>query len=417
MDEFVIKGGTPLKGTIQVSGAKNAALPLMTASLLTSEPCTLKRIPNLKDVETMGKLLGHLGVTLTGQSTLQMTDGRLQDFDAPYDLVRTMRASILVLGPLVARHGRARVSLPGGCAIGARPIHLHLKALEAMGAEIFIERGYVNARAKKLHGARINFETVTVTGTENIVMAAALAKGTTRIENAAREPEVADLAAALAKMGAKIRGAGTDTIEIEGVETLRGFDHEVIPDRIEAGTFMIAAAITGGEVTVQGCDPTMMEALIHKLTETGTVVEKTAADAVWVKGPVQPKATNVTTAVYPGFATDFQAQFMALMTVADGTSVIHETIFENRFLHAEELARLGADITIEGNTAIVKGVPRLSGAPVMASDLRASAALVLAGLTAENTTRIRRVYHLDRGYDHLEVKLKSLGAKIERVSN
>ena len=416
MDEFVIKGGTPLKGSIKVSGAKNAALPLMTATLLTYDPCTLHRVPDLKDVATMGKLLGSLGVTLSGQETLQMTHGKIDDFDAPYDLVRTMRASVLVLGPLLTRYGRARVSLPGGCAIGARPINLHLKALEEMGAEIFIEGGYVNAKAKRLHGAHIHFEMVTVTGTENIMMAAALAQGTTRIENAAREPEVADLATALNKMGAKVRGAGTDTIEIDGVDSLRGFDHEVIADRIEAGTLMIAAAITGGEITVDGCDPAMVEALIHKLSETGTLIERTGPTTLWVKGPVQPQATNLTTAVYPGFATDFQAQFMALMTVAEGTSVIHETIFENRFLHAEELTRLGANITIEGNTAIVTGVPRLSGAPVMASDLRASAALVLAGLTADGTTRIRRVYHLDRGYDHLEVKLRSLGAKIERVA-
>lgn len=418
MDKIIIQGGRPLRGKIRISGAKNAALPALFAALLAEGPCRLEGVPDLRDVDTTLKILRHMGaqvrLRLTKSSPLIVAAKGLSNPETPYELVKTMRASVLALGPLLARYQKAKVSLPGGCAIGARPINLHLKALEDMGANIEIEGGYVKAQAKRLHGARIHFDTVTVTGTENIMMAAALAKGETVLENAAREPEVADLAQLLIKMGGHVVGEGTDTIHISGVDNLKGFQHAIIPDRIEMGTYMMAAAITGGNILLENGEAGMVEALASRLKDAGARISQEKG-GLRVMGSRPMRSVDVVTAPYPGFATDFQAQFMAMMTLAQDTSVITETIFENRFMHALELVRMGADIKLEGKSAIVKGVKALSGAPVMASDLRASAALVLAGLAAEGITEIHRIYHLDRGYERMEQKLRKLGAKIKRV--
>jgi UDP-N-acetylglucosamine 1-carboxyvinyltransferase len=416
MDKLIIQGGVPLSGEVRISGAKNAALPLMCAALLTGEELTLSNVPHLRDVSTMVRLLSQMGVevTLDDKLGLSLRAARLSDPVAPYDLVKTMRASILVLGPLVARCGQARVSLPGGCAIGTRPVDLHIKGLEALGAEVSVEQGYITAKAKRLRGARIVLELVTVTGTENLMMAACLAEGTTVIENAAREPEVADLAECLSAMGARIKGAGSEVITVEGVARLRGASHRIMADRIETGTFLAAAAATGGSVTLHGTSPGTLEAVLEKLRESG-------ADLSAENGRLslamrhRPRGVNVRTAPYPAFPTDMQAQLMALDAIAEGTAVITETIFENRFMHALEMQRLGADIEISGNTAVVHGVSRLQGATVMATDLRASASLVIAGLVAEGETRIDRIYHLDRGYECIEEKLAQLGARIKRV--
>ncbi|MDD5475313.1 MAG: UDP-N-acetylglucosamine 1-carboxyvinyltransferase [Syntrophales bacterium] len=414
MDKILIEGGEKLRGEVSVSGAKNAALPIIASSLLTEGSCVFHNVPDLVDVKTIKKLLVSLGAAVEAKgNTLQVQAG-IQQCEASYDLVKTMRASILVLGPLVARMGRARVSLPGGCAIGARPVNLHLKALQAMGAEIDLRDGYVEATTKGLKGTTIFFDTSTVTGTENIMMAAVLARGTTVLENAAKEPEVENLATALNGMGAKIRGAGTDVITIEGVTSLDSVEASIIADRVEAGTFMIAAAITGGDVVVKGCEPKHLEALTAKLREAGASIEINGS-SVRVSGGNSVHSVDITTLPYPGFPTDLQAQMMALMTVAIGTSVIRETVFENRFMHVNEMMRMGADIVIDGNRAIVSGVNRLRGAPVMATDLRASASLVLAGLVAEGTTELSRVYHIDRGYERIEEKLSRLGANIRRV--
>ena len=414
--KLMIEGGRPLRGEVATSAAKNAALPALAAALLTAEPVILENVPALADVRTMRALLEKLG----GQ-TIDGTDGstrirvrEVTSHEAPYDLVSTMRASVLVLGPLVARAGVARVALPGGCAIGVRPIDQHLKGLARLGAEISIENGYVEARASRLKGARITTDLVTVTGTENLMMAAALAEGTTVIENAAREPEVADLARLLSAMGARIHGAGTERIEIEGVSELGGARHRIIPDRIEAGTLLAAAAITGGDITVTGTAPRHLTATLAKLEECGAVIEVTG-DRVRCQGPARPRPADIITSPYPGFPTDMQAQLMALLGLADGQSKISETIFENRYMHAAELGRLGARIRTDGSAAVIQGVPAYQGAPVMATDLRASASLVLAGLAAHGTTEIARVYHLDRGYERMEAKLSALGARITRV--
>jgi UDP-N-acetylglucosamine 1-carboxyvinyltransferase len=414
--KLVIEGGRPLRGEVATSAAKNAALPALAAALLTAEPVILENVPALADVRTMRALLEKLG-----GETADVADGstrirvsQVTSPEAPYDLVSTMRASVLVLGPLVARAGLARVALPGGCAIGVRPIDQHLKGLARLGAEIAIENGYVEARASRLKGARITTDLVTVTGTENLLMAAALAEGTTVIENAAREPEVADLARLLIAMGARIQGAGTERIEIEGVPELGGARHRIIPDRIEAGTLLAAAAITGGDVTVTGAEPRHLGATLAKLEECGAVFE-VVGDRVRCQGPARPHPADIITSPYPGFPTDMQAQLMALLGLADGQSRISETIFENRYMHAAELARLGARIRTDGSSAVIQGVPSYQGAPVMATDLRASASLVLAGLAAQGTTEIARVYHLDRGYERMEAKLSGLGARISRV--
>ncbi len=415
MDSLVINGGVPLRGGVRVSGAKNAALPCMAAALLTEEPVALANVPRLADVRTIARLLRHLGAEVDGLGTDRVTlrARRAGELIAPYDLVRTMRASVLVLGPLVARYGRARVSLPGGCAIGPRPINLHLAGLEKVGAAITLSDGYVEAKASRLRGDRIVFALQTVTGTENLMMAAALAQGTTVLENAACEPEVADLADLLNAMGARVRGAGTTTITVEGVPALRGAAHRIIPDRIETGTFALAAAITGGEVRIEACEPRHLGAVTAKLRESGVAVEE-GEGTLRVAAAGRPYGVDVQTQTFPGFATDMQAQFMSLMALAEGQSVITETIFENRFMHVNELLRMGADIRVRGNAAVVHGVAGLSGAPVMATDLRASASLVLAGLAAAGTTRVTRIYHLDRGYEALEVKLRGLGADIRR---
>ena len=414
MDKIIIHGGKPLKGEVQVSGAKNAALPLLFATLLAGGDHRLRNVPQLRDIDTAGKLLEILGAEVRRDGDLFAIEaGGIRSVEAPYDLVRTMRASVLVLGPLLSRLGHARVSLPGGCAIGARPINLHLKGLEAMGAEIHLDHGYVEARAKRLHGARICFDLPTVGGTENLMMAATLAKGTTVIENAACEPEIVDLANALVGMGALIEGAGTDVITIEGVDDLAPMDYTVMPDRIEAGTFMAAAAITAGDVLVRGVVPKHLDAFSIKLEESGVGIDP-CPEGLRVRGPGRLAAVNIKTRPFPGFPTDMQAQFMALMCLAEGSSMIAENVFENRFMHVCELQRMGANIEIEGNVATVKGVESLLGAPVMATDLRASASLVIAGLAADNTTEISRIYHLDRGYEKLEEKLRQLGADIER---
>lgn len=416
MDKLRIAGGRPLEGEVRVSGAKNAALPIMCAALLSEKTLSLTNVPDLRDVSTTAKLLRQIGaeVEQRADGRMEIRAARIRRPAAPYDLVKTMRASVLVLGPLLARCGRARVSLPGGCAIGARPVDQHVKGLQAMGAAIEIEHGYMSARAARLRGARIVMDLVTVTGTENLMMAATLAEGETVIENAAREPEVADLAKCLRAMGARIEGAGTDVVRIEGVAALGGACHEVMPDRIESGTFLAAAAAAGGRVRLAGAAPRTLDATLEKLREAGATI---AAGADWIELEMgaRPAAVSLRTAPYPGFATDMQAQFMALDAVARGTAVITETIFENRFMHALELQRLGADIAIQGNTAVVKGVERLQGAKVMATDLRASASLVIAALAAEGETLVDRIYHLDRGYEALEKKLAALGARIERV--
>ena len=416
MDKLSIEGGVPLKGEVAASGAKNAALPILTAALLTADTLNVRNVPHLHDVSTMLRLLGQMGVktTLDDKNGIALNAASLNKPEAPYDMVKTMRASVLVLGPLVARCGEARVSLPGGCAIGLRPVDQHIKGLQAMGAVVTVEHGYMVARASRLKGARICTDLVTVTGTENLMMAATLAQGTTVIENAAREPEVTDLAHCLTAMGAKIQGAGTDTITVEGVDELRGATTHVIPDRIETGTFLVAAAVTGGDVRVTGARPAMLEAVLAKLKDAGATVE-TGEDWIRVKGNGRLKAVNLRTAPYPAFPTDMQAQFMAMNCVADGTGVVHEDIFENRFMHVQELQRLGADIEVDGNTAVVKGVAALDGATVMATDLRASASLVIAGLVARGTTIVDRIYHLDRGYEAIEEKLSRLGARIKRV--
>ncbi len=419
MDKFVIRGGEPLLGTVRVSGAKNAALPCMAAALLTDQPVILENVPQVRDIQTTRNLLAAMGAEVElgygrAQHRTSIHCATLTAPEASYELVKTMRASTLVLGPLVARCGRARVSLPGGCAIGARPIDLHIKGLEQLGAKITQEHGYVEASADRLKGAEVVFDKITVTGTEDLLMAATLAEGETILQNCAREPEVADLADLLNKMGAKIEGAGTPTIRVQGVSKLKGAKHRIIPDRIEAGTFLIAGAMTGGDLNVAGCDPSHLGALIGKLHEVG-VKTKSSADSVRVMGDNPFTAADMSTEEYPGFPTDCQAQFMTLATQAEGTSVITENIFENRFMHAQELVRMGANIKIEGRRAVVRGKTPLSAAAVLASDLRASASLVLAALVADGETIIDRVYHIDRGYEHIEEKLKGVGAQIRRI--
>lgn len=416
MDKLLIQGGTPLSGEVVISGAKNAALPILCASLLAAEPLKLSSLPHLNDVSTMLGLLGQMGVevTLDGADGVVLDGRGLNNPVAPYDMVKTMRASILVLGPLMARCGEAKVSLPGGCAIGARPVDQHIKGLQAMGAEVKVEHGYIHAKATRLKGARICTDMVTVTGTENLMMAAVLADGETVIENAAREPEVVDLANCLISMGARISGAGSDVIRIQGVDKLHGASHRIMPDRIETGTYLCAAAATGGEVRLTRTSSAYLDAVIDKLMDAGCDIQ-TERDAIRLKAPARLKAVSIRTAPYPAFPTDMQAQFMALNTVAEGAATIRETIFENRFMHAVELARLGASIDINGNTAVVKGVERLEGATVMATDLRASASLVIAALVAQGETLIERIYHLDRGYERIEEKLSRLGASVRRV--
>ncbi|HTZ74031.1 MAG TPA: UDP-N-acetylglucosamine 1-carboxyvinyltransferase [Candidatus Aquilonibacter sp.] len=421
MDRFKIQGGRRLEGTVEISGAKNAALPAMAAALLTPEPVHLRNIPHVRDIITMAKLLAHMRCRVESPdippSEFIIQAESVSHAEAPYELVKTMRASILTLGPLVARFGYARVSLPGGCAIGARPVDIHIQALEKLGAEITVDHGYVEARTKRLRGTTFRFPKITVTGTENVLTAAVLAEGETVLENCALEPEIPDLAELLIKMGAKIQGHGTPTIRIEGVERLHGATHTIIPDRIEAGTFLVAGAITKGDILLENCEPGHLKAVIEKLRECGAEITCEKNRRVRVRGNRKLVAADVTTEEYPGFATDMQAQFMALATQAEGVSVIRETIFENRMLHASEMMRMGAHIAIDGNTATVTGPTALTGAPVTASDLRASAGLVLAALVAENTTMIDRVYHIDRGYEQIELKLSDLGARIERVSS
>src|SRR5579862_954976 len=416
MDKLAIEGGVALNGSVRVSGAKNAALPILCAALLTDEPLTLLNVPDLKDVVTMRSLLAQMGVRAeASEGEVTLSAARIDWPLAPYEMVKTMRASILALGPLLARCGEARVSLPGGCAIGLRPVDQHIKGLEAMGAEIDLTHGYINARATRLRGASFLFDVVTVTGTENLMMAATLADGVTTLDNAAREPEIADLAACLVAMGARIDGAGTDRIVVEGVQRLSGARHAIMPDRIETGTFLTAAAATHGDVVVADANPDSLAAVVDKLREAGALIDANGS-TIRVRGNGALSATNVRTAPFPAFPTDMQAQFMALAARADGASVITETIFENRMMHVQELKRLGADIEVEGNAAIVRGVARLTGANVMATDLRASACLVIAGLVADGETTIDRIYHLDRGYERIEEKLCALGARIRRVA-
>jgi UDP-N-acetylglucosamine 1-carboxyvinyltransferase len=417
MDKLIITGGVALKGEIRISGAKNAALPILAATLLADGPMTIGNIPHLHDVTTTMELLGRMGVNLVVDETMniEVDASSIREFYAPYELVKTMRASILVLGPLLSRHGEALVSLPGGCAIGSRPVNLHIHGLAKMGADIQVENGFIRARAKRLKGTRLVMDLVTVTGTENLMMAATLAKGTSVIENAAREPEVVDLANCLIAMGASIDGAGTDTITIDGVESLSGTHYEVLPDRIESGTFLVAAAITGGSIKIKDTRPAMLEAVLEKLEEGGASLE---IGDDWIRLDMNGRRANavsVRTSPYPAFPTDMQAQFTALNVVAEGTAVISETVFENRFMHVHELQRMGADIRLEGNTAVTQGVDQLTAAPVMATDLRASASLVLAGLVAKGDTVVDRIYHIDRGYEGIEEKLAKLGARIRRV--
>lgn len=417
MDKLIITGGSRLHGEIRISGAKNAALPILAATLLADTPLTVGNVPHLHDITTTMELLGQMGVHLTVDEKLntEVDSSTIKSFVAPYELVKTMRASILVLGPLVARFGHAEVSLPGGCAIGSRPVNLHITGLQRMGADISVENGYIKARAKRLKGAKLMMDLVTVTGTENLMMAAALAQGTTVIENAAREPEVVDLANCINMMGGKVYGAGTDTITIEGVDSLHGSRYDVMPDRIETGTYLVAAAITGGKVKLKDTNPTLLDAVLAKLREAGAEIE-TGDD--WIRLDMRgrrPQAVSVHTAPYPAFPTDMQAQFTALNAVAEGSGIITETVFENRFMHVQELQRMGASIRLEGNTAITTGVDRLTAAPVMATDLRASASLVLAGLVAQGDTVVDRIYHIDRGYECIEEKLQQLGARIQRM--
>ncbi len=416
MDKLLIEGGARLHGEIAISGAKNAALPILCAALLSAEPVTFTNVPRLNDIDTLLALLGQMGVKVAREGhTVTLDAGGLDNPVAPYEMVKTMRASILVLGPLVARCGEARVSLPGGCAIGARPVDQHIKGLQAMGAEVRVEHGYVHATVPRLKGARLFTDMVTVTGTENLMMAATLAAGETVIENAAREPEVVDLANCLVAMGAQISGAGSDVIRIRGVDRLHGATHRIMPDRIETGTYLCAAAVTGGEVRLTGTSSCYLDAVIDKLMDAGCEIVS-ERDAIRLKAPARLGAVSLRTAPYPAFPTDMQAQFMAINCVASGVAMIRETIFENRFMHAVELQRLGADIRIDGNTAVVQGVAKLEGATVMATDLRASASLVVAGLIAEGETTIERIYHLDRGYERLEAKLAALGAKVRRLT-
>ncbi|HEB99343.1 MAG TPA: UDP-N-acetylglucosamine 1-carboxyvinyltransferase [Thiotrichales bacterium] len=417
MDRLIITGGAPLKGEIRISGAKNAVLPILAATLLADDTMRVGNVPHLNDVTTTMELLGRMGVSLVVDERMHIeADPRtIRSFEAPYELVKTMRASILVLGPLLARYGRADVSLPGGCAIGSRPVNLHVKGLQAMGADIRVENGYIRARADRLRGARLVMDLVTVTGTENLMMAACLAQGETVIENAAREPEVTDLANCLVRMGAKIEGAGTDTIHIQGVDNLSGVEYQVLPDRIETGTYLVAAAITRGKVRLKDTRPDIMDAVLQSLVEAGARIE-TGED--WIELDMEgrrPRAVNLRTAPYPAFPTDMQAQFTALNAVAEGTGTVTETVFENRFMHISEMQRMGARVRVEGNTAITEGVECLTAAPVMATDLRASASLVLAGLVAEGDTQVDRIYHIDRGYECIEEKLAQLGARIRRV--
>ena len=416
MDKLLIEGGARLSGEIAISGAKNAALPILCAALLTAEPVTFTNVPRLNDIDTLLALLGQMGVRIQREADVVTLDASVLDNPvAPYEMVKTMRASILVLGPLVARCGEARVSLPGGCAIGARPVDQHIKGLQAMGAEVRVEHGYVHATVPRLKGARLFTDMVTVTGTENLMMAAALADGETVIENAAREPEVVDLANCLVAMGAQISGAGSDVIRIRGVDRLHGATHRIMPDRIETGTYLCAAAVTGGSVRLTGTSSSYLDAVIDKLMDAGCEVVS-ERDAIRLSAPARLNAVSLRTAPYPAFPTDMQAQFMAINCVANGVAMMRETIFENRFMHAVELQRLGADIRIDGNTAVVQGVAKLEGATVMATDLRASASLVVAGLVAEGETTIERIYHLDRGYERLEEKLAALGAKVRRLA-
>ncbi|MER0169557.1 MAG: UDP-N-acetylglucosamine 1-carboxyvinyltransferase [Nitrosomonas sp.] len=415
MQKLIIQGGVPLHGEISISGAKNAALPLLCAALLTGESLKINNVPALHDITTMLSLLKQMGTDISGSNNeVVLSAATLSQLIAPYEMVKTMRAAILVLGPLLARAGEAEISLPGGCAIGLRPVDLHIKGLQAMGAEIHIRHGYIHAVAKKLHGARIVFDIVTVTGTENLMMAATLAEGTTILENAAREPEIIDLANCLKAMGAKIQGAGTDIITIEGVSSLHGAEYTVMPDRIETGTFLVAATATGGEIHLKNTDVHLLDAVLDKLTEAGARID---SNGNWInlKMNTKPKSVNVRTAPYPAFPTDMQAQFMSLNCIADGTAIITETIFENRLMHVQELKRMNASIEVEGNAAIVTGIARLDGANVMATDLRASASLVIAGLIAQGETVIDRIYHLDRGYENIEGKLSALGAQIRRI--
>ena len=417
MDKLIITGGTPLEGEIRISGAKNAALPILAATLLADGPVKVGNIPHLQDITTTMELLGRMGVELVvdERMNIEVDCSTIRELFAPYDLVKSMRASILVLGPMLARFGEAVVSLPGGCAIGSRPVNLHIEGLVKMGADIHVEGGYIHAKARRLKATRLVMDLVTVTGTENLMMAATLAEGTTVIENAAREPEVVDLANCLNAMGAKVTGAGTDTIAVEGVDALSGTHYDVLPDRIESGTYLAAAAITGGHVRIKDTQPRMLEAVIEKLREAGAEV---GVGDRWIELDMhgcRPRATNVRTSPYPAFPTDMQAQFTSLNVVAEGTGTISETVFENRFMHVHELQRMGADIQLEGNTAVIRGVDRLTGAPVMATDLRASASLVLAGLVAEGDTVVEQIYHIDRGYESIEEKLAKLGARIRRV--
>ena len=417
MNKLIINGGTPLSGSIRASGSKNAVLPILAGTLLADGPVVVSNVPHLHDVTTTMELLGRMGVQITigEKMTIEVDPSTIENTFAPYDLVKTMRASILVLGPLLAKYGTAKVSLPGGCAIGARPVNLHLMGLEAMGADIRVEEGYIYASCKRLKAARIVLDIVTVTGTENLMMAAALADGISVLENAAREPEVVDLANFINAMGGKISGAGTDTITIEGVDNLKGCEYRVLPDRIETGTYLVAAAITGGKVLVKDTDPRLLDAVLAKLVEAGAIID-TGDD--WIELDMEgrkPKAVNIRTSPYPGFPTDMQAQFCAMNAVAKGTGTVTETVFENRFMHIQEIVRMGAKIHIEGNTAIIEGVENLNGAPVMATDLRASASLILAGLVATGETLVERIYHIDRGYDHIEEKLSCLGANIRRI--
>ena len=423
MQKIVVSGGVPLHGEVAISGAKNAVLPILCATLLADAPVEILNVPHLHDVVTTIKLLGELGAgvefdqgTLSRGSSLVVDPRSVNQHVAPYELVRTMRASILVLGPLLARHGAAEVSLPGGCAIGSRPVDQHIKGLQALGAEITVENGFIKARAQRLKGGRFAFDMVTVTGTENVMAAATLADGTTVLENAAMEPEVIDLADCLNALGARIEGAGSSRITIHGVERLSGGRHTVLPDRIETGTFLVAAAMTGGRITARRARPDTLDAVLLKLAETGAEITTTADSITLDMHGQRPRSVNLTTAPYPAFPTDMQAQFMALNCIADGVGVISETIFENRFMHVNELLRLGADIQVDGHTAIVRGVERLGGAPVMATDLRASASLILAGLVAQGETTIDRIYHLDRGYENIEEKLGALGARIRRIT-
>jgi UDP-N-acetylglucosamine 1-carboxyvinyltransferase len=419
MNKLIIRGGVPLSGEVRVSGSKNAVLPILAGTLLADSPVIVRNVPHLHDVTTTMELLGRMGVSLTigEKMSIEIDPRTLENTFAPYELVKTMRASILVLGPLLARYGQAEVSLPGGCAIGARPVDMHLSGLEAIGEKIDVEQGYIKARCDRLKGARIVMDQITVTGTENLMMAASLARGATIIENAAREPEVVDLADFINAMGGNIEDAGTDTITIHGVENLSGCDYSVLPDRIETGTYLVAAAITGGKVLIKRTNPRLLDSVLAKLEEAGAVVD---VGEDWIELDMEgrkPRAVNIRTAPYPGFPTDMQAQFCALNAIAEGTGSVTETVFENRFMHIQEFVRLGANVHLEGNTAIIKGVGGLEGAPVMATDLRASASLILAGLVAKGETVVDRIYHIDRGYDHIEEKLAVLGAKIQRVPN